>query len=146
MSDLILYTSDDGQTRIHLRADAGSVWLTQAEIAELFQTTPQNVTTHIRSIYEHGELTEPATCKDLLQVRSEGERQVQRSLKHYNLDLILAIGYRVSHDAMKQIAHERYDTFDQHRRTAEAAEADAEDLKQLEAIEKQIEEQTDTQG
>jgi hypothetical protein len=95
MSDLILYTSDDGKTRMNLRVDGKTVWLTQAEIAELFATTPQNVTIHIRSIYDEGELIEAATCKDSLQVRSEGGRQVERSLKLYSLDLILAIGFRV---------------------------------------------------
>lgn len=95
MSDLILYTSDDGKTRMNLRVEGQTIWLTQAEIAELFQTTPQNITTHIRSIYDEGELNEAATCKESLQVRSEGDRQVERSLKFYNLDLILAIGFRV---------------------------------------------------
>ena len=64
-------------------------------MAELFLTTPQNVTIHIRDIYEDEELIEAATCKEYLQVRFEGSRQVQRSLKHYNLDVILAVGYRV---------------------------------------------------
>jgi hypothetical protein len=64
-------------------------------MAELFQTTPQNITLHIKSIYEEGEQTPEATCKDYLQVRPEGTRQVQRALKHYNLDIILAVGYRV---------------------------------------------------
>lgn len=95
MSDLILYTSDDGKTRMNLRVEGQTIWLTQAEIAELFQTTPQNITIHIRSIYDEGELTEAATCKDSLQVRTEGGRQVARSLKLYSLDLILAIGFRV---------------------------------------------------
>ncbi|CAN5134870.1 virulence RhuM family protein [soil metagenome] len=95
MSDLILYTTDDGQTRLNLRGDGKTVWLTQLEIAELFQTTSQNITTHVRSIYKEGELTPAATCKEVLQVRSEGNRKIQRTLKHYNLDLILAIGYRV---------------------------------------------------
>lgn len=93
--ELILYRTDDGETAVHLRAELGTVWLTQAEIANLFGTTPQNITLHTKAIYEEGELTPEATCKDLLQVRHEGERQVSRSLKHYNLDMILAIGYRV---------------------------------------------------
>lgn len=93
--ELILYTTDDGQARIQLRAQGGTVWITQAEIAELFQTTPQNVTLHIKSIYAEGELVPGATCKEHLQVRKEGKRPVQRSLKHYNLDMVLAVGYRV---------------------------------------------------
>lgn len=95
MSELILYTSDDGQTQLHLRAESGSVWLTQLETAELFQTTKQNVSLHARNIFEDGELTPEATVKDSLTVRTEGSRQVQRKITHYNLDLILAIGYRV---------------------------------------------------
>jgi hypothetical protein len=72
-----------------------SVWLTQAAIAELFETTPQNITLHIGAIYEEGELGEDSTCKEYLQVRQEGSRQVSRRLKHYNLKLVLAVGYRV---------------------------------------------------
>jgi len=64
-------------------------------MAELFQTTPQNITLHLKAIYEEGELAEAATCKDYLQVRAEGARQVQRALRHYNLEAILAVGYRV---------------------------------------------------
>lgn len=96
--ELILYTSNDGQTRIQLKAMEGTVWLTQAEMADLFQTTPQNITMLIRAIYDEGELVEEGTCKDFLQVRLEGERQVQRALKHYNLDIILSVGYRVRSD------------------------------------------------
>jgi hypothetical protein len=93
--ELILYTSPDGSTSVRLRAEGGTVWLTQNEMSELFQTTPQNITLHIKAIYEEGELMLEATCKDYLQVRSEGGRQVQRQLKHYNLDMILSVGYRV---------------------------------------------------
>src|SRR5690554_4219557 len=95
MSELILYTSEDGQTQLHLRADSNSVWLTQLETAELFQTTKQNVSLHAKNIFEDGELTPEATVKESLTVRTEGSRQVQRKIAHYNLDLILAIGYRV---------------------------------------------------
>jgi hypothetical protein len=95
MSELILYTSDDGQTQLHLRAENGSVWLTQLETAELFQTTKQNVSLHAKNIFEDGELTPEATVKESLTVRTEGSRQVQRKISHYSLDLILAIGYRV---------------------------------------------------
>ncbi|WP_295935972.1 virulence RhuM family protein [uncultured Xanthomonas sp.] len=94
-SELILYRSEDAQTRIQVRLEGESVWLTQAQIAELYQTTPQNVTQHLRTIYEEGELREEATCKDYLQVRQEGAREVRRNLRHYNLDAILAVGYRV---------------------------------------------------
>jgi hypothetical protein len=93
--ELILYTTEDGQSRIQLRAQGGTVWVTQAEIAELFQTTPQNITLHIKAIYAERELLAEATCKEHLQVREEGKRQVKRALKHYNLDVVLAVGYRV---------------------------------------------------
>lgn len=97
MSDgeLILYTTEDGQTDIQLRAVDATVWLTQAKMAELFQTSPQAITQLIASVYQEEELNEAATCNELLQVRTEGAREVKRKLKHYNLDMILAIGYRV---------------------------------------------------
>lgn len=92
--ELVLYPTEDG-ARFYLRAEGGSVWLTQGELAELFQTTSQNITQHLKAIYADGELSEGATCKDYLQVRSESSRQVRRRLRHYNLDAILAVGYRV---------------------------------------------------
>ena len=85
----------DAGLNIQVRLDGQTVWLTQHQMAELFQTTPQNITLHLQSIYEDGEQTVAATCKEYLQVRQEGGRQVQRALKHYNLDMILAVGYRV---------------------------------------------------
>lgn len=93
--ELILYTTEDGAANVRLRAEGGSVWITQAEMAALFQTTPQNITLHVKAIYAEGELQPEATCKEHLQVRQEGGRQVRRALKHYNLDMILAVGYRV---------------------------------------------------
>ena len=95
MSELVLYTSDDGHTRLDLRIKGQTVWLTQLEIAELFQTTKQNVSLHAKNIFEDGELSSEATVKESLTVQTEGERQVQRKIQLYNLDLILAIGYRV---------------------------------------------------
>ncbi len=94
-SGLILYQADDRTTRIEVRLDGGTVWLTQAQLAELFRTTPQNITLHVKAIYDEGELSEEATCKSCLQVRQEGGRKVERTLRHYNLDAILAVGYRV---------------------------------------------------
>jgi hypothetical protein len=93
--ELILYRTPDGRAEIRLRAEGDTVWLTQAEMAELFETTPQAITQHIRAIFEEGELTPEATCKESLQVRQEGQRQVRRRLKVYSLPLILAVGYRV---------------------------------------------------
>ena len=92
---IILYQTEDGRTRIQCRFEDETIWLTQAQIAELFQTTPQNITLHLKAIYAEGELTEEATCKDYLQVREEGARTLTRTLRHYRLEPILAIGYRV---------------------------------------------------
>ncbi|QQS06919.1 MAG: virulence RhuM family protein [Fibrobacterota bacterium] len=93
--EFILFQADDGRTRIQCRFENESIWLTQATLAELFRTTTQNITLHLKAIYGQGELLEEATCKDYLQVRTEGSRQVKRKLKYYNLDAILAVGYRV---------------------------------------------------
>ena len=96
MSDaMILYNTEDGGTQLRLKIQDGTVWLTQAEMAELFQTTPQNVTQHIRTLYGDGELDRETTCKDFLQVQTEGERQVQRRVAVYRLEMVLAVGYRV---------------------------------------------------
>ena len=94
-ASIIIYQTDDGQTRIQCRFENETIWLTQALIAELFQVTPQNVTLHLKAIYEEGELEESSTCKEFLQVRTEGGREVSRHLRHYNLPVVLAIGYRV---------------------------------------------------
>jgi len=94
-SEIILYQTEDGRTRIQCRFENETLWLTQAQIAELFQTTPQNVTLHLKAIFAEGELHETATCKDYLQVRIEGEREVTRTLRHYRLEAILAVGFRV---------------------------------------------------
>jgi len=93
--ELILYTTEDGQASVRLRAQEETVWLTRTEMAELFQITPQNVTTHIKDIYATKEAEAGATSKDYLLVQNEGERSVQRTVKLYNLSVILAIGYRV---------------------------------------------------
>lgn len=77
--ELILYTTEDGHAAVHLRAEGGTVWLTQTEIAALFDTTPQNITQHIKAIYAEGELTTEAACKDLLQVRDEGAESRRRA-------------------------------------------------------------------
>lgn len=79
--EIILYTTEDGSTSIQLRAEEGTAWLTQAEIANLFQTSPQNITLHIKSIYAEKELMSESTCKELLQVRLEGDREIHRNLK-----------------------------------------------------------------
>ncbi|MCC6930766.1 MAG: virulence RhuM family protein [Gemmatimonadaceae bacterium] len=94
-SRLILFQGEDRVTRIQVRLEGGTVWLTQAQLAELYQTSLQNVSAHLQDIYASGELVEGATIKDYLIVRTEGARQVRRSIQHYNLDAILAVGYRV---------------------------------------------------
>lgn len=93
--EIVLFKTSDGITKVQVRFEDKNVWLTQAAIAELFQTTPQNITIHLKAIYEEGELDEAATCKEYLQVRTEGKRQINRALKHYSLEAILAVGYRV---------------------------------------------------
>ncbi|MBI3090489.1 MAG: virulence RhuM family protein [Candidatus Tectomicrobia bacterium] len=93
--EILLYETEDGRTRVECRFAAESLWMTQALMAELFQTTPQNITLHLKALYQEGEISEAATCKDYLQVRTEGGREVRRAVKHYNLDAILAVGYRV---------------------------------------------------
>lgn len=81
-SEILIYQTQDGQTRIQTLMQDETVWLTQAQMAELFETTPQNITMHVKNIYDEGELIESATCKDYLQVRLEGAREVQRLTKH----------------------------------------------------------------
>ena len=93
--DLLIYQTEDGKTKVDVRLENGTVWMTQKAIAELYQTTPQNITLHIKNIYEEGELNENSTCKNYLQVQIEGSRKVQRNSLHYNLELIIAVGYRV---------------------------------------------------
>ncbi|WP_107928603.1 virulence RhuM family protein [Neisseria animaloris] len=92
---LILYITSDGLSQFVLRELGGQLWLTQAEMAELYQVTPQSITQHIRAIYQEFEIDEAATCKEYLQVQMEGEREVKRQLKHYSLPMIIAVGYRV---------------------------------------------------
>ncbi len=94
-SEIILYQTEDGQTRIQCRFENENVWMTQALMAELFQTSVPNINLHLRNIYEEGELSEGATIKKYLIVRLEGARQVTREIEHYNLEAILAVGYRV---------------------------------------------------
>jgi hypothetical protein len=97
-SELILYQTEDGQSRIECRFEDETIWLSQAMMAALFQVTPQNVTMHLKALYSEGEIEEVATCKESLQVRREGERDVRRTVRLYNLDAILAVGYRVRSD------------------------------------------------
>jgi len=94
-SQILFYQSEDGTSRIEVRLDEGTVWLSQNLIAELYQITKQNVSLHIRNIIEERELDQAATVKQYLTVQTEGSRAVKRTIDYYNLDMILAIGYRV---------------------------------------------------
>ncbi len=92
---ILIYQNEKGDTKIDVYFEADTIWMTQRSMAELYQVTPQNITLHIKNIYEDGELDEGATCKNYLQVQTEGGREVKRDTKFYNLDMILAVGYRV---------------------------------------------------
>ena len=101
-SQFIIYQTESGKTKIEVRLHDETVWLTQKNMAELFQVTPQNITLHLKNIYQEEELDQDSTCKDFLQVQKEGKREVERLKKLYNLDVILSVGYRVqSHVATR---------------------------------------------
>lgn len=95
-AEFLMFTAQAGEQSIEARYEDETVWLTQQLMAELFQVQPQNITIHLKNIYAEGELDELATCKDFLQVQQEGNRQVQRQRKFYNLDAIISVGYRVN--------------------------------------------------
>ena len=92
---IIIYQTEDGQTQSDVRLENETVWLTQAQMAELFEKTPQNITMHIGNAYKEGELERDSTCKEYLQVQREGKRSVSRKVKYYDLDVIISVGYRV---------------------------------------------------
>ena len=93
--EILIYQTDDGQTNIEVKIDDDTVWLTQQQMSELFQTSRTNVVEHIKHIYEEGELDEISTCRNFRQVRKEGNREVTRQIPHYNLDMIISLGYRI---------------------------------------------------
>jgi hypothetical protein len=93
--EFLFYQTEDGRTRLQVQFQGETVWLSQAQIAELFQTTQQNISLHLQNVFEEGELTPTATHKEFLSVRREGNRDVQRRLDYYNLDAIISVGYRV---------------------------------------------------
>lgn len=94
-SEILLYRGEDGRSRIEVRLERETVWLTQNQMAELYETTKQNISLHIQKIFDEGELSPGATVKQYLTVQTEGLRTVKRVLDYFNLDLILAVGYRV---------------------------------------------------
>ena len=93
---IIIYQSEDGKTQLDVKLEGETVWLTQAQMVELFQTSKQNVSLHINNIYKEGELEKEATVKDYLTVQSEGARTIHRRVNYYNLDMIISVGYRVN--------------------------------------------------
>ena len=95
-SQIVIYQTENGETKLDVRFQDETVWLTQKMMAELFQTTSQNITIHLKNIFEEGELEESSTCKDFLQVQKEGNREVKRNQKFYNLDAIISVGYMSS--------------------------------------------------
>jgi len=94
-NNIIIYQTTDGKTKIDVKIDKDTVWLTQNQMAQLFQTTKPNISMHIKNIFTEGELDENSTVKDFLTVQNEGSRQVSRNVTHYNLDVIISVGYRV---------------------------------------------------
>lgn len=95
LGKILIYQTEKGDTKIEVYFQDENIWMSQRNMAELYQTTPQNITLHMKNIFADGELDETSTCKDFLQVQKEGSRYVEREVKHYNLNMILAIGYRV---------------------------------------------------
>ena len=94
--ELVVYESPEGEVSVDVRFESESVWLTQLQMGEVFQSTPENILMHLRNVYSSQELEEKATAKDFLVVRTEGKRSVRRKIKHYNLDAIISVGYRVN--------------------------------------------------
>ena len=92
---IVIYQTEDGQTQIDVRLENDTVWLTQAQMVELFQTTKQNVSLHLNNLYKEGELEKEGTVKEYLTVQQEGRRKVSRRVKYYDLDVIISVGYRV---------------------------------------------------
>lgn len=94
-NNIILYQDENGVTKVSVRFSDEDLWLTENQIAEIYDTTRQNINQHIANIYKDGELAENSTCKKFLRVQTEGRRQVERNIDHYNLDMVIALGYRV---------------------------------------------------
>jgi hypothetical protein len=94
-SEILLYQSDDGQIKIQVRLKNNTVWVTQVSMVELFQSSKSNISEHIKHIFEEGELQEDSTVRKFRTVQMEGNRQVEREIEHYNLDVIISVGYRV---------------------------------------------------
>lgn len=147
MNDLILYNTEDGRSQITLRARGQTVWLTQLEMAELFDATKQNISLHLKNIFEDGELDERAVVKDSLTTAADGK---QYRMQIYNLDAILAVGYRVrsprsvqfrrwtSTGQMEERTEKLYVEFDQQRKKQEALAVDRQDETELKTLETKL--------
>ena len=94
-SEMLLYQTADGELKIQVHLERDTVWLTQADMVELFQSSKSNISEHIKNIFEEGELSPDSTVRNFRTVRLEGSRQVSRDIEHYNLDVIISVGYRV---------------------------------------------------
>ena len=97
-NDIIIYEDKNGITKVNVKFMNEDLWLTKYHIADIYKTTRQNIEQHINNIYEEKELELNSTCKKFLQVQKEGNREVKRNIDHYNLDMIIALGYRVQSD------------------------------------------------
>lgn len=94
-SEMVVYIGDDGKPQIQARLQAENMWLTQVQLAQVFQTTRQNIGQHIKNIYEEKELDPSATIKKFFIVQTEGDREASSNIEHYSLDMVIALGYRV---------------------------------------------------
>ena len=97
--NFVIYETEGSVAKISVRLEEETVWLTQKQLADIFDTTRENVVQHIKNILQEGELPEFRTCKKFLQVQTEGNRQVKREIDHYNLDMIISLGYRINSKA-----------------------------------------------
>ena len=129
---IILYQDDNEITRVSVRFANEDLWLTQNQLAEIYCTTQQNISQHVDNIYKDGELTIEATNKKFLLVRQEGNRQVKRNIDHYNLDMIIALGYRVQSQVATRFR--RWATQRLHEYIQKGFAMDDERLKQVTAI------------
>ena len=94
-NNIIIYQLEDGKTKIDVKLEDETVWLSQQQMADLYDTTKQNISSHIKNIFDEEELSENSTVKEFLTVRKEGNRNVERKVKYYNLDMIISLGYRI---------------------------------------------------
>ena len=94
-NNIVIYQLEDGKTKIDVKLDGETVWLSQQQMAELYDTTKQNISLHIKNIFDEEELDEDSTVKEFLTVHQEGNRSVERKVKYYNLDMIISLGYRI---------------------------------------------------